>query len=82
MSSKFISFEGIDGSGKSTQMKLFSECLNKHGIQHLLSREPGGSKGAEEIRKLMVEGAPDRWSHYTEMLLFTAARRDHLELSI
>tara|TARA_B110000003_G_scaffold139396_1_gene141068 strand:+ start:553 stop:1170 length:618 start_codon:yes stop_codon:yes gene_type:complete len=79
---KFISFEGIDGSGKSTQMKLFSDRLNEHGIEHLLSREPGGSKGAEEIRKLLVEGNPDRWSHYTEMLLFTAARRDHLERTI
>lgn len=82
MSSKFISFEGIDGSGKSTQIKLFSERLKKHGIEHVLSREPGGSKGAEEIRRLLVEGDPDRWSHYTEMLLFTAARRDHLERTI
>ena len=82
MTSKFISFEGIDGSGKSTQMKLFSERLKKHGIEHVISREPGGSKGAEEIRKLLVEGNPDRWSHYTEMLLFTAARRDHLERTI
>ena len=46
MPPKFISFEGIDGSGKSTQMKLFSDRLNEHGIEHLLSREPGGSKGA------------------------------------
>ena len=82
MPPKFISFEGIDGSGKSTQMKLFSDRLNEHGIEHLLSREPGGSKGAEEIRKLLVEGNPDRWSHHTEMLLFTAARRDHLERTI
>jgi dTMP kinase len=82
LSSKFISFEGIDGSGKSTQIKLFSERLKKHGIEHVLSREPGGSKGAEEIRRLLVEGDPDRWSHYTEMLLFTAARRDHLERTI
>ena len=82
MSSKFISFEGIDGSGKSTQIKLFSERLKKYGIEHVLSREPGGSKGAEEIRRLLVEGDPDRWSHYTEMLLFTAARRDHLERTI
>lgn len=82
MSPKFISFEGTDGSGKSTQMKLFSDRLNKNGIEHLLSREPGGSKGAEEIRKLLVEGNPDRWSQYTEMLLFTAARRDHLERTV
>ena len=82
MSPKFISFEGIDGSGESTQIKLFSERLKKHGIEHVLSREPGGSKGAEEIRRLLVEGDPDRWSYYTEMLLFTAARRDHLERTI
>ena len=82
MSSQFISFEGIDGSGKSTQMQLFAENLKKNGDEPILSREPGGSTGAEEIRKLLVEGDPDRWSAYTEILLFTAARRDHLERTI
>lgn len=82
MSSQFISFEGIDGSGKSTQMQLFAENLKKGGAEPILSREPGGSTGAEEIRKLLVEGDPDRWSAYTEILLFTAARRDHLERTI
>ena len=82
MPSQFISFEGIDGSGKSTQMTLFAEHLQKTGEDPVLSREPGGSIGAEEIRKLLVEGDPDRWSPYTEMLLFTAARRDHLERTI
>ena len=82
MSSQFISFEGIDGSGKSTQMQLFAENLKKSGAEPILSREPGGSTGAEEIRKLLVEGDPDRWSAYTEILLFTAARRDHLERTI
>ena len=82
MPSQFISFEGIDGSGKSTQMTLFAEHLKKIGEDPVLSREPGGSIGAEEIRKLLVEGDPDRWSPYTEMLLFTAARRDHLERTI
>ena len=82
MSSQFISFEGIDGSGKSTQMQLFAENLKKSGDEPILSREPGGSTGAEEIRKLLVEGDPDRWSAYTEILLFTAARRDHLERTI
>ena len=82
MPSQFISFEGIDGSGKSTQMMLFAERLKKNGEDPVLSREPGGSIGAEEIRKLLVEGNPDRWSPYTEMLLFTAARRDHLERTI
>jgi len=73
LSSQFISFEGIDGSGKSTQMQLFAENLKKSGDEPILSREPGGSTGAEEIRKLLVEGDPDRWSAYTEILLFTAA---------
>lgn len=82
MPSQFISFEGIDGSGKSTQMTLFAERLKEIGKDPVLSREPGGSVGAEEIRKLLVEGDPDRWSPYTEMLLFTAARRDHLERTI
>ena len=82
MPSQFISFEGIDGSGKSTQMMLFAERLKEIGKDPVLSREPGGSVGAEEIRKLLVEGDPDRWSPYTEMLLFTAARRDHLERTI
>jgi dTMP kinase len=82
LSSQFISFEGIDGSGKSTQMQLFAENLKKSGDEPILSREPGGSTGAEEIRKLLVEGDPDRWSAYTEILLFTAARRDHLERTI
>jgi len=82
LSSQFISFEGIDGSGKSTQMQLFAEHLKKSGDEPILSREPGGSTGAEEIRKLLVEGDPDRWSAYTEILLFTAARRDHLERTI
>lgn len=82
MPSQFISFEGIDGSGKSTQMMLFAKHLKEIGKDPVLSREPGGSVGAEEIRRLLVEGDPDKWSPYTEMLLFTAARRDHLERTI
>lgn len=78
----FISFEGIDGSGKSTQARLLSEQLS--GLRHdvVLTREPGGSPGAEEIRRLVLEGESDRWSATTELLLFTAARRDHLERTI
>jgi len=78
----FISFEGIDGSGKSTQARLLAEHLRGTGRDVVLTREPGGSPGAEDIRALVLEGATDRWSPETELLLFTAARRDHLERTI
>ncbi|SPF78501.1 dTMP kinase [Pseudoprimorskyibacter insulae] len=78
----FISFEGIDGSGKSTQARLLAEALQAAGHEVVLTREPGGSAGAEEIRALVLQGDPDRWSAETELLLFTAARRDHLERTI
>lgn len=78
----FISFEGIDGSGKSTQIKLLADHLRALGLDVVLTREPGGSDGAEEIRALVLQGDPDRWSAHTEILLFTAARRDHLERTI
>ena len=78
----FITFEGIDGSGKSTQARRLADHLRARGTDVILTREPGGSAGAEEIRRLLVEGAPDRWSAETEILLFTAARRDHLEKTI
>lgn len=78
----FITFEGIDGSGKSTQARMLAETLRAEGHAVVLTREPGGSPGAEEIRKLVLEGDPDRWSAETEILLFTAARRDHLERTI
>ena len=78
----FLSFEGIDGSGKSTQARLLAETLRATGREVVLTREPGGSPGAEEIRKLLLEGDGDRWSPQTEVLLFTAARRDHLERTI
>jgi dTMP kinase len=79
---QFITLEGVDGSGKSTQAKLLKEALEAEGHSVLLTREPGGSRGAEEIRSLVLEGEPDRWSAETEILLFTAARRDHLERTI
>ena len=82
MSGHFITFEGIDGSGKSTQAKLLADRLRAEGFEVVLTREPGGSVGAEEIRALVLEGDPDRWSAETEILLFTAARRDHLERTI
>lgn len=78
----FISFEGIDGSGKSTQARLLADHLRAQGHDVVLTREPGGSPGAEEIRALVLQGDPDRWSAETEILLFTAARRDHLERTI
>lgn len=75
----FVTFEGIDGSGKSTQARALAASLKDLGRDVVLSREPGGSPGAEEIRRLLVEGDPERWSAETEILLFAAARRDHLE---
>ncbi len=75
----FLSFEGIDGSGKSTQARRLADHLRGEGREVVTTREPGGSPGAEQIRRLLLEGDPDRWSAETELLLFTAARRDHLE---
>ena len=82
MTGRFITFEGIDGSGKSTQSRRFVETLRAAGTDVVLTREPGGSTGAEQIRELVLTGDPDRWSAETELLLFTAARRDHLEKTI
>ncbi len=65
----FLSFEGIDGSGKSTQARLLADALRAEGRAVTLTREPGGSPGAEEIRSLVLEGAPERWSPETEILL-------------
>ena len=78
----FITFEGIDGSGKSTQIRKLAKFLEDNGFDIIITREPGGSVGGEEIRNLLLQGAVDRWSAETEILLFTAARRDHLERTI
>ena len=75
----FISFEGVDGSGKSTQIQKLADFLRSLSFDIVVTREPGGSIGGEEIRKLLLQGDVDRWSAETEILLFTAARRDHLE---
>ena len=78
----FLTFEGIDGSGKSTQARALATALRAGGHDVVLTREPGGSTGAEAIRALLVEGDADRWSPETEILLFNAARRDHLEKTV
>ena len=73
----FITFEGGEGTGKSTQALILSDTLKKQGIDVILTREPGGSPGAEIIRNLLVTGAVDRWSTMSEVLLMYAARADH-----
>lgn len=75
---RFISFEGGDGAGKTTQVFHLSTALRKLGIDAITTREPGGSEGAEDIRQLLVSGRLERWDSITEALLHTAARRDHL----
>jgi dTMP kinase len=79
---KFISLEGGEGVGKSTQVKALADALRTRGIEVLLTREPGGSVGAEAIRQLLLSGEEDRWSQRAEALLFAAARADHLERTI
>ncbi len=78
----FISFEGGDGVGKSTQIEKLASVLCAAGRDVVVTREPGGSTGAEAIRTLLVTGDKDRWSPETEALLMFAARRDHLEKTI
>lgn len=75
----FLTVEGVDGAGKSTQARRLAEHLRAQGRDVVETREPGGSPGAEEIRRLLVGGAPEIWSPATELLLFNAARRDHVE---
>ena len=82
MAGKLVTFEGIDGCGKSTQARMLFEKLKQASVECILTREPGGSVGAEEIRHLLVTGTRNRWSAETETLLFTAARRDHIEKTI
>ena len=79
MSGKFITLEGIDGSGKTTQGIFLKNKLEEFGRDVIFTREPGGVKGAEEIRNLLVQGEKDRWSNITEILLFFASRRHHFE---
>ena len=76
---RFITFEGGEGAGKSTQLARLAERLREQGLEVVATREPGGSPGAEAIRELVLNGAADRWSAVTETLLMYAARRDHVE---
>lgn len=75
----FITLEGGEGSGKSTQIKLLAEWFSENNIAHICTREPGGAPGAEQIRNLVLTGDVDRWTPMTEVLLYTAARSDHVE---
>ncbi|HEY5411114.1 MAG TPA: dTMP kinase, partial [Caulobacteraceae bacterium] len=76
---RFITLEGGEGTGKSTQARRLAERLRQAGLDVVPTREPGGSEGAEALRKLLLEGGSDRWSAVSEALLMYAARRDHLE---
>ena len=78
-SGKFISIEGGEGTGKTTQIKLLSKFLKKNKIKFITTREPGGSRGAEKIRNLVIQSNPNDWSPITEALLHISARSDHLE---
>jgi len=79
---RFISLEGGEGAGKSTQVKSLAEALHERGIDVLVTREPGGSEGAERIRELLLSGEEDRWGAEAEALLFAAARADHVAKTI
>ncbi len=79
---KFITFEGGEGAGKSTQSKKMVEYLNNNNIEAIWTREPGGCEDAEEIRSLLINGGKDKWDGITELLLMYAARRVHTEKKI
>lgn len=79
---RFISLEGGEGVGKSTQLRALCKALNDRGLECTTTREPGGSEGAEGIRQLLLEGDDSRWSVEAEALLFAAARADHVERTI
>jgi dTMP kinase len=81
-SGRFITLEGGEGAGKSTQIARLADWLKARGREVVATREPGGSPGAEMIRKLLVEGPAERWDGATEALLHYAARRDHLRSTI
>lgn len=76
---RFISLEGGEGAGKSTQLKALADALREQGIEVVETREPGGSEGAEKIRELLLTGSEERWGAEAEALLFAAARSDHVD---
>ncbi|MDO9490167.1 MAG: dTMP kinase [Sphingomonadaceae bacterium] len=79
MSGRFLSFEGGEGTGKSTQLRLLADRLRERGVEIVTTREPGGTPGADAIRALLLTGAADRWSVRAEALLMNASRADHVE---
>ncbi|WP_375381973.1 dTMP kinase [uncultured Sphingomonas sp.] len=79
MTARFISLEGGEGAGKSTQARALADALGHRGIKAVVTREPGGSAGAEAIRGLLLQGGIDRWGARAEALLFAAARADHVD---
>lgn len=82
ISGRFITFEGGEGTGKSTQSSKLAEALHAANIDTVVTREPGGAPGAEEIRNLLVDGAVDKWDPFTETLLHITARHDHVEKTV
>jgi len=82
VSGRFITLEGGEGSGKSTQIRALAAALEARGVDVVTTREPGGSPGAEAIRTLLMEGAEDRWNARAEALLFAAACADHVARTI
>ncbi len=82
MKNKMIVIDGVDGSGKGVQTRRLHQALLADGMRSILTREPGGSAAAEDIRKLLVEGEPDKWDSMTELLLMYASRRAHLNDTI
>jgi dTMP kinase len=79
MAGRFITLEGGEGVGKSTQLKALAEAISARGHKVITTREPGGGEGAEAIRSLLMQGGEDKWSARAEALLFAAARADHVE---
>ena len=79
---RFISLEGGEGAGKSTQVHALAKALRERGFEVVVTREPGGSEGAEKIRELLLSGSEERWGARAEALLFAAARADHVERTI